>query len=95
MSRTASRTVSLAQTKSSLAECVRAAERGEEVVITRHGKPVAGLVPATDLALLRRLRAAQEGRGLAGLAGGWPGSAEVARLAVSRRRTSRVKRAAS
>ncbi|MFC6886107.1 MULTISPECIES: type II toxin-antitoxin system Phd/YefM family antitoxin [Actinomadura] len=32
---------------------------GEEVVLTRHGKPVAALVTADDLELLRQVRAAR------------------------------------
>lgn len=32
---------------------------GEEVVLTRHGKTVAGLVSAEDLELLRQVRAAR------------------------------------
>jgi prevent-host-death family protein len=81
-------TLPLAETKNRLAECVRSAEQGREVIITRHGKPVAALVSAEDLALLRRLRAAEAGKGLSGLVGGWPGSGELAAAAV-RRRTSR------
>jgi len=81
-------TLPLAETKNRFAECVRAAEEGREVVITRHGKPVAALVSAADLSLIRRLRAADAGKGLAGLVGGWSGSGELARVAV-RRRTSR------
>ncbi|MBN1609023.1 MAG: type II toxin-antitoxin system prevent-host-death family antitoxin [Polyangiaceae bacterium] len=89
MSHSSSRNVSLAETKSRLAECVRAAERGENVVITRHGKPVAALVSTQDLALISRLRAAKQGKGLAALAGGWAGSAELVEHALTRRRTSR------
>jgi prevent-host-death family protein len=33
----------------------RVAYRGERVVITRHGKPLAALIPADDLELLERL----------------------------------------
>jgi len=79
----------LAETKNRLAECVRSAEQGQEIVITRHGRPVAALVSAQDLELLRRLRAAERGKGLAGLAGGWEGSEELVRLVEGRRRTSR------
>jgi prevent-host-death family protein len=41
-------TVNLAQAKASLSELIRKAERGEPVVITRHGKPVANLSAATS-----------------------------------------------
>jgi prevent-host-death family protein len=37
--------VQLRDAKASLSSLVAAAERGEETVITRHGKPVARLVP--------------------------------------------------
>ena len=40
-------TVNLAQAKASLSELVKKAERGEQIVITRHGKPVANLSGAT------------------------------------------------
>jgi prevent-host-death family protein len=68
------RTVSAADAKSHFSDHLRASERGESIVITRHGKPVAALVPASDLPELERLRAAGPAAGLAGLAGGWPGS---------------------
>src|SRR5262245_23622159 len=95
MAHTSSRTVTLAESKNRLAECVRAAERGEDVIITRHGKPVVALISAEDLAFLNRLRAAKTGQGLAGLAGGWTGSEELVRMATSRRRTSRNRRDAA
>jgi len=37
--------VSIAEAKNRLTELIRAAETGETVVITRHGKPVAQLAP--------------------------------------------------
>ena len=40
------RTVTAAQAKAELAACIRTAERGEAVIITRHGKPAAALVTA-------------------------------------------------
>jgi len=39
-------TVSLAEAKARLSALVDKAEAGEEIVITRHGKPVAQLSPA-------------------------------------------------
>jgi prevent-host-death family protein len=36
---------SLADAKAHFAECVRAAERGQVTVLTRHGRPVARLMP--------------------------------------------------
>ena len=37
--------VSVAEAKNRLPELIRAMEHGEEVVITRHGKPVAQIAP--------------------------------------------------
>jgi prevent-host-death family protein len=37
--------VPIHQAKTQLSELIRAAEQGEEVVLTRHGKPVVRLVP--------------------------------------------------
>jgi prevent-host-death family protein len=37
--------VSVAEAKNRLPELIRAAEKGEQVVITRHGKPVAQISP--------------------------------------------------
>ena len=82
--------VSAAQAKAAFAECVRRAEAGEPVVITRHGKPVVALVKADQLPLVERLRSAGPQAGLAGLAGGWRGSGELVRsLARSRRSKAR------
>jgi len=80
------RNVSLAEAKAKLSECVRDAERGDFIVITRHGKPVAGLVGAAELERLERLRAAGPAGGLASLAGGWEGSEELADVLAGRRR---------
>ncbi len=41
--------MSLAQAKAHLSELLNAVESGEEVVITRHGRPVARVVPAIPL----------------------------------------------
>ena len=58
------RSVSIFDAKTHLSRLVARAERGEVVTITRHGKPVARIVPvlqdggeADHRALLRRLRA--------------------------------------
>ena len=70
--------VSAAEAKARLADCLRAAENGDEVVITRYGKAVAALVSPGDLAALRRLRAAGPQAGLAGLVGRWPDGESLA-----------------
>ena len=61
--------LSLAEAKATLSECIREVERGEPVVITRHGKPVAAIVTANDLDQVLRLRAASPKAGLASLIG--------------------------
>ena len=40
----------VAEAKARLAELIRRAEGGEEIVLTRHGRPVARLSPATEIA---------------------------------------------
>ena len=40
-------TMSVAHAKAHLSELLNAVESGEEVVITRHGRPIARVVPAT------------------------------------------------
>jgi prevent-host-death family protein len=86
----ATTTVSAAKAKAEFAECIRKAEAGDPVVITRHGKAVVALVRADRLRQLERLRSAGPAAGLAGLAGGWRGSEELVRqLAGSRRSKAR------
>jgi prevent-host-death family protein len=85
------RSLPAARAKAEFAECVRRAEAGDAIVITRHGRPVAALVAAEGLKQLERLRAAGPQAGLAGLAGGWKGSAQLVKvLARSRRSKGRV-----
>ena len=79
----------VAEIKATLSESLRKVERGESVLITRHGKPVAALVPPDDVAILERLRAAGPQGGLASLAGGWEGSEELADLLDSAPRFGR------
>jgi prevent-host-death family protein len=71
------KTLSLADAKARLSDCVRSAEEGEPVIITRHGKPVAALVRLDELVELERLRRAGPQAGLAGLLGGWESSEEL------------------
>jgi prevent-host-death family protein len=54
------RHVPIAAVKDKLSEFVSAAEAGEEIVITRHGREVAKLTPA-DGAIIERRRAALAG----------------------------------
>jgi prevent-host-death family protein len=81
------RTISAARAKAEFADCVRRAEAGEAVVITRHGKSVAALVAATSLKQLERLKAAGPEMGLAGLVGGWKGSNELVKTVLQTRRS--------
>lgn len=81
--------VSVAETKARLSECIRRVERGELLVITRHGAVVAALVPPADLTELVRLRRAGPQGGLASLAGGWEGSEELLPEASSARTPTR------
>ena len=68
----------VAEVKARLSSCIRLAELGEPVYITRHGRVVAGLVRAAALEQLERLRAAGPDQGLASLAGGWEGTDRLA-----------------
>jgi len=80
-------TVSASEAKSRLAEWLQHVMRGDLVLITRHGKPVAALVPAEEISQLRRLRAAGPQAGLASLAGGWPGSESLVEALSGTERT--------
>jgi prevent-host-death family protein len=79
--------VSAAKAKAEFADCVRKAEAGEPIVITRHGKAVVALIRADRLPQLERLASASPASGLAGLAGGWRGSEELVRLVTGGRRS--------
>jgi prevent-host-death family protein len=81
------KTITAAAAKARFAEHLRNTEQGHEIVITRHGKAVAALIPAQELAQLKRLRAARPDAGLAGLAGGWAGSEALVDAVTSVRRT--------
>jgi prevent-host-death family protein len=80
-------TISAAKAKAAFAECIRRAEAGDPVVITRHGRAVVALVRADRLQQLERLGSAGPAAGLAGLVGGWRGSEELVRLLAGSRRT--------
>jgi prevent-host-death family protein len=81
--------MSIAEAKARFADAVKKAESGDPVVVTRYGADVAAIVPFSELAELKRLRAAKAAHGLAALAGGWEGSMELAANAeaVQRSRT--------
>lgn len=72
----------LVDAKAHFAQCLREAEQGAPVLLTRHGKPVAAIVSTDLLEELERLRAAGPEGGLMSLAGGWEGSEEVAERAL-------------
>ena len=80
------RLVSVVQAKARFSEVVREAEAGAIVMIRRHGRDVAAVVPAKDAERVSRLRAAGPEKGLAAVAGGWRGSEElVAHMGAIRR----------
>ncbi len=72
--------VSVADAKARLSDCIRQVEMGDSLFITRHGKAVAAMVSPEDVEHLERLRQAGPESGLASLAGGWEGSADLADL---------------
>lgn len=55
------RSISIAEAKAHFSECVDRAGAGEPVIITRHGKPVAGVVSSDDMKALARARARAQG----------------------------------
>ena len=72
--------MSVAEVKAKFSACLRDAERGEAVLIHRHGTVIAALVRAEDFDQLERLRRAGPKGGLASVAGGWKGSDELVEL---------------
>ena len=78
----------VAEAKARFAECLRDAEEGRPVLITRHGRHVAAVVSLDDYEQLARLRSAGPGAGLAGVAGGWKGSEELVEAMAQSRRTA-------
>lgn len=84
-----STSVSVGEVKATLSERIRDVERGEPVVITRHGKPVVALVRVEDFEHLERLRRAGSEGGLGSLAGGWADSDELVRILENSSRIGR------
>jgi len=82
-----SRHLSIVEAKTHLSDCIREVEQGGSVLITRHGKAVAALVPAEILEHVERLKKAGPGGGLASLAGGWKGSGNLVRILARSKRT--------
>ena len=82
-----SRNLSIVEAKTHLSDCIREVEQGESVLITRHGKAVAALVPAEILEHVERLKKAGPRGGLGSLAGGWKGSEDLIRALARAKRT--------
>jgi prevent-host-death family protein len=76
--------VSMAEIQDRFSDCLRAAEEGDTVVVTRDGKPVVALVAASEADRLERAPPNSDA-GLAGLAGGWEGSEELVQRIAGRR----------
>jgi prevent-host-death family protein len=83
-----SKKFTVAEAKARFAECLRNAEEGRAVLITRHGRNVAAVVSLADFEQVERLRSAGPEAGLASLAGGWKGSDELADEVGRIRRTA-------
>lgn len=68
---------SIAEAKAHFAACVADAESGKRVILIRHGRPVAALVPIADLDRLESLGRDDPQAGLAGLIGAWEEDEEM------------------
>lgn len=73
-----SKAMTIAEAKARFSECVKSAEGGETVLITRYGHPAAAVVSAKYLAELEMGRKGPAQRGLAALVGRFPDGAELA-----------------
>src|SRR5262245_899102 len=74
-----SKAMTIAEAKAHFSECVKSAEGGETVLITRYGRPAAAVVPAKYLAELEMEgRKGPAQRGLAALIGRFPDGEELA-----------------
>jgi prevent-host-death family protein len=65
------RTVTLRDANQSFARCIREVEAGEEIVITRNGKPVAKLSPVNERRVLTPVQQAAWERTLKRMEKGW------------------------
>lgn len=65
-------TMSLRDANQQFARCIRAVEAGEEVVVTRNGKPVARIVPVSGRRVLSAAQFAAWKRTEARMSDGWP-----------------------
>ncbi len=54
--------IGMHEAKTRLSQLVERAEAGEDIVISRHGKPVARLVPVTRTSSMSAVRGALKGR---------------------------------
>ena len=79
--------MSVAEAKAHFSDCIERAERGDPVVITRHGKSVAAVISVGDLKHVRKVQTAGPEEGLAGLAGGWKNSDELVAILQRVKRT--------
>jgi prevent-host-death family protein len=61
--------ISVAEAKATFSACIKEAEAGGEVVITRHGRPVAAVVSLSELERLRQQSSEDERGGLLSLVG--------------------------
>ncbi len=74
-----SKAMTIAEAKAHFSQCVKSAEGGETVVITRYGRAAAAVVSAKYLAELEASgRKGPAHRGLAALVGRFPDGAEFA-----------------
>ena len=66
MNKTRKKSVSATAARQSFSESLnRAAYGGERVVIQRHGKPIAAVVPIEDLRLIEEMEDAEDSRAIA------------------------------
>lgn len=72
------RSMSVAEAKAHFSECVREAEDGASVLVTRRGRPVVAIVSVDDVETLARLRASGPAGGLASVAGRFADAPEFA-----------------